>query len=195
MTTSSPDPYKNGIQHLEDEIRVLTAHSRRLAFQKNNAEHHNDDTQARLEWLERLEQATRLEVEARTQVSLEEGVTLPLVTLRKKSDLSNVEMTAFLMAVVPAFGLDVSEVLSGLQPGLGWGGVTLNTVAVICDLDLEGRMKLLETFGPRGRLIQAGLLKVEEYEDDEPDAVWCATLSLTRTGFKAIRGKLEVGDE
>ena len=188
-------PYSSPLAHLEAEIAALTAKCRRLSLERDCTSFASEETTARLSWLRMQEQATREKVDARTQASIDAGVTFPLVTLRKTLDLSEVEMTTLLMASLPAFGLDLGDVLAGLQIGMGWGGVSVNTVAAVCGLDLDGRVKLLATLGKDGRLVQAGLVKVEEVDDGEPDAVWCATLCLTQTGFNAITGTLEVPND
>lgn len=175
--------YENGMQHLEDELRAFSARCRRLAYQKENKRREGEETKARLGWLQRHEQAVRKEVDDRIAATLSAGKCLPLVVLQRELELSPLEFTILLMAIAPAFGLDLQEILAGLSHSLVWSDTNLSAIAGVCDLDLEGRLGLLETLGPKGKLIESGVLELEDFDQHDVAAVWGASVSLTSKGF------------
>ncbi len=178
--------YKNGVQHLEDELRAFSARCRRQAYQKENKHHDSEETKARLGWLQRHEQATRKEVDDRVAMTLSAGKCLPLVVLQRELELSPLESTILLMAIAPAFGLDLQDIMAGLIRSFAWSSTNLSAIADVCDLDLEGRFGLLETLGPKGKLIESGVLMIDEYDTHDVAAVWEASVSLTSKGFEIL---------
>jgi hypothetical protein len=135
------------------------------------------------------------QTEARRRASRDAGVVLGLDALCEKHDLDEVERQVVILALMPCCGLELFDQLGQLAAfSFALMSVTPEMIAVFTDLDLRGRMALLDQLSPSGRLAQAGIIELEAWGKERVQDSWSSGVFVTDAAFDRIMGR-ETADD
>lgn len=113
-----------------------------------------------------------------------------LETVAEGYGLDAVERTVLLLALIPTLTMDLYNTLGDLGSyGFGCMAVSPELVAVFEGLDLSERREMFRRLGPKGVLVQAGLVRAGWDEDDEIQDFWAANVYLLPKAFAMLTGE------
>lgn len=177
-----------GAEHL---VAQMQEKKERMGFLRPADEATLDATREGLPMLREEEARYRTTIEARLKASGPRNH-LGLDQLCHEHDLDLMERTVLLLAVLPTLGEPYSDLLGDLyQRGYFGGALSIEGAWAFLGLSVPERLAAHRTFGPRGRLVESGLMTLQVGPGGPTDLPG-AILELSSEAFTRITG---VADE
>jgi len=147
------------------------------------------DARAKVTRLVATEQRLWSEIDSRREATKAAGRVLGLDDICDEYDLDDTERLALVLTTLPAVGLEFAEVLGDVASfGFCVMSATVDMLGVMNSLDMAGRLRLREQFGPKGKLVVGGLIAVELAIGERVQDFPTASLFITQTAFDRIVG-------
>ena len=149
-----------------------------------------EDARRKVALLSASEISLREQLDARLEATREAGVVLGLDRLVQQHALDEVDRLVLLLTVMPACGLELTEVLGSVGSfGFAIMSITPELVAVFCEMNLAGRLQLRERLGERGPIVRAGIIDVDLPMGGERVQDWpTGSLYVEQAAFEVIVG-------
>ena len=203
-------PYATNLDYLQDELTWIQQRAHRINLQQklsgaaqrpswameDGPEIPRAQVEAMHEKAVRTEAATRLQIDARLELSRQEGSPTAMDEMCVKFELEAFERTILLLAIAPIFSRSFNDLFGRLHMDGGAACLDVETVFQFCELSYGERIERRRVFAPGASLARHDLaLTNSRSRMDTPEDLLGATVQMTQPTFQFLIGLPGLGDE